>query len=107
MGSAILMGRENKTHMVKVMILNCPMLNDHVIQMTRDEVEEWEKPMWPFRQNDFDMHTLDVAANINDPLLFPGKLGVDEMKKLPPTVLQTSEFDYIKRDVHKVIPVMK
>ena len=31
MGSAILMARENKSHMVKVMILTCPMLNDHVI----------------------------------------------------------------------------
>ena len=53
------------------------------------------------------MHTLDVAGNINDPLLFPGKLGQDEMKNLPPAVLSTSEFDFMRRDVHMVIPEMK
>ena len=109
MGSLILLAREDeeKVAKIKLMVLTCPMLGDHVVEMKREEVEEWEKPMWPFRANDFDMHTTDRVTNKDDPLLYPGKLGLEEMKKMPKCVLQTSEFDHLRRDVHKVVPVMK
>ena len=53
------------------------------------------------------MHSDDIEANLKDPLLFPIILEEEEMKKLPKCVLQTSEFDYIHRDVHQIIPKMK
>ena len=53
------------------------------------------------------MHSEDVEANMEDPLLFPFTLPVEDMKKLPQTILSTSEFDWMRRDVHMIIPKMK
>lgn len=109
MGSMILMARDEpcKLDKIKLMILTCPMLKDSIGNMKREEVEDWEQCMWPFRYNDYDMHTLDREANKNDALLYPGKASIEEIKKMPKCVLQTSEYDPIRRDVHDVIPKMK
>lgn len=53
------------------------------------------------------MHTTDLEANLNDPLLCPFVTGPEEMAKIPKTVLCTSEFDWMRRDVHMIIPKMK
>lgn len=73
----------------------------------REDMEWWEEPAWPFRRDDFKIHSDDIDANLKDPLLFPYACEVEEMKTLPKCVLQTSEFDYIHRDVHMIIPKMK
>lgn len=53
------------------------------------------------------MHTDDLEANKKDPLLIPLALEIEEMKKLPKVVLQTSEFDFICRDTHLMIEKTK
>jgi len=84
MVAAILLAKEDKCDKVKLMILTCPMLGALVAQkIPKEEVEDWEKPQWDFRKDYFEMHTKDVDANLNDPLLFPFTLPVEDMKKLP------------------------
>jgi len=90
------------------MLLTCPMLGALASSdIPRSEMAEWEEPMWPFRYCDFEMHTTEFEKNKMDPLLCPYNLEIEEMKKLPKCVLQTSEFDLINRDVHMIVPKMK
>ena len=36
-------------------------------------------------------------------MLFPGKISEEECKLLPPTVVMTSEFDFMRRDAKSLI----
>lgn len=109
MGAMILMAREEecKLDKIKLLCLTCPMLNDVIGRMKIEEVEEWETYEWPFRYQYFDMHTTDREANKDDPLLYPGKVAIEELSKMPKCVLQTSEFDSMRRDTHEMIPKMQ
>lgn len=42
-----------------------------------------------------------------DPILFPGLMSQDNTNKLPPTIVITSEFDYLRRDALKFIDKLK
>ena len=42
-----------------------------------------------------------------DPKLYPGLMPVEQMKKLPPTVICTSEFDFLRRDALSIIPKLQ
>lgn len=82
MGSMILLSRDegSKCKNIKLMLLTCPMLGYMASQdVKREDVKDWEKPAWPFRKDDFEMHTTDIQSNINDPLLFPYILPVNEL----------------------------
>ena len=76
MGASILLSREDKCDKIKLLLLTCPMLGALATSdIPREAVDDWEKPAWPFRLDDFKMHSSDVHANMNDPLLFPFVLG--------------------------------
>ena len=110
MGSAILMSREgDKCDKVKLMLLTCPMLGALASKKDskKEDMADWEKDVWRHRQEDFAIHTDNLEDHMDDPLLFPFLLPIEDMKKLPKCVLQTSEFDYILRDVHEIVPKMK
>ena len=40
----------------------------------------------------------DLEKQKNDTFLYPGKIGLNVVKKMPKTVLMTSEFDMMRRD---------
>ena len=44
------------------------------------------------------MHATDYDAQQNDDQLYPGRTTDDILKKYPPTVIWTSEFDTYRRD---------
>ena len=90
-----------------MMILTSGMLGNDDIVCKREDFLPWEEPMWPFRSNDFDLHCPDWANKMNEPLLFPAQVEMEELKKLPKCVLCTSEFDLIRRHTHNLIPRMK
>ena len=48
-----------------------------------------------------------IDENLNNPMLFPSMLPVDEMKNLPPTIIMYAEFDWAMRDSHTLIPKLK
>ena len=110
-GGLIMLSREDqeKCDKVKLMILSCPMLGAAAERkVPKEEMLEWEKPISYFIQcHPYDLFSDNWEANKADPLLVPFSTPIEEMKKLPKCVLQTSEFDFINRDVHLVIPRMK
>ena len=77
------------------------------IDLKKEEMDDWEKMGHFCRSHDFEMHTTDIEANKNDVLLFPGRAPVDVLKTLPKTVMMTSEFDTMKRDVLELVAPMK
>lgn len=44
------------------------------------------------------MYATDWENQQNDPQVFPGKASDEILKKYPPTVIWTSEFDFLRRD---------
>ena len=40
----------------------------------------------------------DLEKQKNDTFLYPGKIGVNVVRRMPKTVLMTSEFDLMRRD---------
>lgn len=51
---------------------------------------------------DYDKQTKD-----KDPVLYPGLMPKDFLKKLPATIICTCEFDYLRRDALALIPLLK
>ena len=46
----------------------------------------------------FKLHATDFDNQQKDDQLFPGRTSDEILKKYPPTVVFTSEFDFIRRD---------
>ena len=63
------------------------------------DVEWWEHSLHKHALEPLKLLPKDFDSNKDDPLFFPAKLELEELKQLPPTVLQTSEFDPYRRDV--------
>ena len=42
-----------------------------------------------------------------DPMLFPGRMSVEDAEKLPKTCLMTSEFDTVRRDARMMAETLK
>jgi len=40
-------------------------------------------------------------------MLYPGRMSLEQLKKLPPAVVFSSEYDYLRRDAHKIIQKLK
>ena len=51
----------------------------------------------------YKLHTTEATfdSQINDDQLYPGKVSDELLKKYPPTVVWTSEFDMLRRDNEK------
>ena len=76
-----------------MLLLICPMLGNTLDDEPTNKLPEWEKPWlkcipWSLVVDDF-----ETKHKNRDPLLYPFEISLDEAKKLPKTVLVTSEFD--------------
>lgn len=72
-----------------------------------EEVPKWERPyIWsiPFNLLVDDFERMDKER---DPILYPFHIGDEEAKLLPKTVLFTSEFCWLRRDTHMLVPKLK
>ena len=104
LGTQILMQKKGIKNPFKTLFLLCPMLDT-----INGEVEEWEIFQKPISIQEFKLHATDYEAQdkANDTLLFPGRISVQDARKLPGVVLQTSERDSIRRSTHDIIPTLK
>lgn len=102
LGACILMGRQNQK-LVKTAFLLCPMIDDSM--GTAGDKEEWEEFNTPHAYMEWQILASDFKKQKEDGdlMLFPGKISVEECKTLPPTVVMTSEFDFIRRDAKNLI----
>ena len=46
----------------------------------------------------YKLHATDFDNQVDDDQLYPGKVSDVILKKYPPTVVWTSEFDFLRRD---------
>lgn len=55
------------------------------------------------------MHATDFEKQDkeNDFNLFPGRISQEDAKKLPPVILQKSEFDMLRGDTDEIIPKLQ
>lgn len=84
--------------MAKALFLNCPMLSDELDHAPVADLRDWERDYLNTWTNAFKLLASDYENQQNDPLLFPGRMSLEEAKKLPPVVLQSAEFCFVRRD---------
>ena len=89
------------------MFLWCPMIGNNFLKVPENTVADWEKKNWFISRDSFTMLATNMEEQINDPLLYPTEITVEEAKLLPGVILQTSEFDYLRRETHLIIPKLK
>lgn len=107
MVASILLGRSQEQSLVKRLILASPMLGRNLEDTPKEEVPSWEKSyIWsiPFNLLVDDFEKMDANR---DPILYPFNISDEEAKLLPKTVLFTSEFCWLRRDTHLIIPKLK
>ena len=102
LGASYLLYKSGDIHMVKLQWLDTPMISNQLPLTPVDELAEWEKGM---AVGDlYAVYKLLAAKDkpfeeqMNDLNLFPGNIPVNILKELPPMVLTTSEFDFLRRD---------
>lgn len=78
---------QNKSNILKMMILLAPQVSDNLGNMDIKDVEWWEHSLHKHALEPLKLLTKDFDTNKDDPLFFPAKLEPEELKKLPPTVL--------------------
>ena len=83
------------------------MLGRNLEDTPKEQVPKWERPFiwsmqWHLLVDDFE--TMDKNR---DPILYPFHISDEEAKLLPQTALFTSEFCYLRRDTHMIIPKLK
>ena len=77
------------------------MLSDETARVPADKLESNEKDYGgepEMLTAIYKLHATDFDKQINDDQLYPGKASDAILKKWPPTVVFTSEFDFYKRD---------
>lgn len=107
MVAAMLISEEPIAPPLKMLVLVCPMLGRTLDEAPSHEVPEWEKPWincipWSLLVDDFEQKHKD-----RNPILYPFEISMENAKKLPKTVMITSEFCMLRRDTHQLIPKLK
>lgn len=49
----------------------------------------------------------DKQTREKDPVLYPGCMPIECIKRLPPTIICTTEFDYLRKDALALIPILR
>ena len=70
-------------------------------------VPSWEKPYVNSLPFDLLVDDFETMNKNRDPILYPFDISEEEAKLLPQTVLFTSEFCWLRRDTHRIIPKLK
>lgn len=97
--------------MIKAQFLFCPMIYAPWKDMKDSEIEACEKESFfaEFTDAFYRMLATDFEKQMaeNDPDLLPGRMSLEDAKKLPPTAILTSECDSVKHDARKFAELMK
>ena len=63
----------------------------------------YEKPNAPSITNFFHHLMRDTDRSKKGPEMYPGLMDLDDLRKCPPCVVFTSEFDFLRRDAMEFI----
>jgi len=91
-GLEVMLAQKEESNLVKLAILSVAMVDDSsfgdISLMTREEKNhaDIQKSFW-------NAIAVDLKAQSQDPLLYPGKASNDLLRKFPPTVIYEVEFD--------------
>jgi acetyl esterase/lipase len=107
MVAAILLARESQTSLVKQMILVSPMLGRNLEDEPDNIVPDWEKTYVNSLPFDLLVDNFETMNANRDPILYPFNISLEEAKLLPKTTLFTSEFCWLRRDTHWILPKLK
>jgi acetyl esterase len=97
-GAAYELAKNDEAHLIKNMWLQCPMISNENANVPYGELNFFEKVGFTDMQNLYKMLATDWEKQQSDFHLLPGRMPAEMLKKLPPTVVWTSEFDMIRRD---------
>lgn len=100
------LAKNDESHLVKSMFLTCPMLSNETSKVSKRKLNLFEKIGFGDMQNLYKMMATDWENQQADYHLLPGRMPEEMLRKLPPTIIWTSEFDMIRRDAVAMVDRM-
>ena len=100
-GATNLLVKANDVGKIKAVFMHTGMLSDETQNMPEDKLEVWDNKYGStpvMMTAAYKLHATDFENQKNDDQLYPGRASDDILKKYPPTVIWTGEFDFLRRD---------
>merc|ERR1712142_68145 len=91
-GLEVMLAQKEESNLVKLAILSIAMVDDSSFGSLSLMTEE-ERKHADVQKSFWNAIAVDLKAQTEDPLLFPGKAGNNLLSKFPPTVIYEVEFD--------------
>lgn len=98
------LAKNNEATLVKNVWLFCTMFSHECGKIPFSNLHWYEKSVVDTMTAQYNMCARNGWENqTEDPYLFPGNMPMDIMRRLPPTIVYTSEFCNLRRDAVKAI----
>ena len=98
LGAMLQLIKRNNIDIVDTAFYISPIVDD-VLGRTEDKsLALWEEKWKSYSTGFFEMMANDIDKQSNDSNLYPLRGTKAELKKMPPSVIFTAEFDYLHRD---------
>lgn len=107
LGAAYQMVKEGKSNLPKMMILRHSMHSNMLQDEAFGNLKNFEKFHQDSQFGIFNLLATNFEAQQEDPVLYPAKMNIQDLKQLPPTVVCTGEFDFLRRESQFLIPRLK
>lgn len=107
LGATYHMIKANEANMIKSLFLICPMISDQTGSLTENQLKPYEKSNALSISNFFHHLMTDEDRKIKGAAMYPGLMDLEDLKKCPPTVVFTSEFDFLRRDALNFVDRLK
>ena len=92
LATEVLLAQRNESNLVKLAIPGIPMVDDYLFSDTQAMTKEEQNEALMMRKI-WKCIAMDLDAQKNDPLLFPGKASDEILENFPPTIINEVEFD--------------
>lgn len=98
LGAVHLMIKSGEVGMIKSQILTCPMISNQSGSLPESQLADYEVPNAESIKNFIQHLSTPEDFKQKSAIAFPGLMSDGEVAQCPPTVIFTSEFDYLRRD---------
>ena len=94
---------------IKLAIIDIPMIGDHWIRTPEEGYNEVEIAQKPLHLTILKLLATNWEHQLesSDPDIFPGAMSDEFLEKVPPTIVMTREFDYLRRDAEEYAARLK
>ena len=106
LAAAYHMAKQGEAGKIKAQFLRCPQLSDELKAVSHDQWNDYEA-IQGGQTAEFHRALAAGEPSPTDFYLVPGRMPLDELRQCPPTVVFTSEFDYLRRDAIAFIARLK